>query len=63
MVASAINPTSVPARSLPAREIGDVPEQAADRRAQDMQDFEGPFGGHAAVNPFLSMTAAAMDYE
>ena len=30
------------ARGLPAREIGDVPEQSADRRPQDMEDVETP---------------------
>ena len=30
----------VAARRLPADEIDDMPEQAADRRAEDMQDFK-----------------------
>ena len=43
----------VPARRLAAREVADVPEQAADRRAQHMEDFQAR--RHFSDSPFLNV--------
>jgi hypothetical protein len=49
----------MPARRLTARQIGDVTEQTAHRRAQRMEyvQRQAGAGGHAAVNPSLNMRA------
>ena len=50
----------VAARRLAAREVEDMPEQAADRRAQHMQDFERR-SAMVGFTPSLTMAAPAMD--